>query len=92
METHTIDHLKDRQTWMTLAQSSSTHSDNLKHCNVHLACVGRGLYIKLIECEIPLEIVENTKEVTSIIIGELTSTEEKAIDEVVKLGLGVGIS
>ena len=39
---------------------------------------------------IPLEIVEITKNKTSIVIGELTSSKEHAIDDVMKLSLGVG--
>ena len=92
MEMHTIVHLKDGQTRMMLANPGLNHSDDIKHCEIHLAYVGRGLFIELIEHENPLEIVENTEETTSIIISELTSTEEKAIDEVIKLGLGVGIA
>ena len=91
MEMHTIVHLKDGQTWTTLANPNPNHSDDIKCCEIHLVYVGRGLFIELIEHENPLEIVENTEETTSIIISELTSTEERAIDEVVKLGLGVGI-
>ena len=40
----------------------------------------------------PIKNSGSTDKTTSIIIGELTTTEEKAIDEVVKLGLGVSIS
>ena len=53
--------------------------------------MGCGLYVELIEHETLLEIVETSDTTTSILIGELTVSEEKAIDNVVKLGLGVGI-
>ena len=82
----------DGQAWSTLAEMGPSHLDDLDHCELHLAYAGQGLFIELIECTIPLKIVESTDKTTSIIIGELTTTEEKAIDEVVKLGLGVGIS
>ena len=69
-----------------------SHSDDLDRCELHLAYAGRGLFIELIECTTPLKIAESTDKTTSIIIAELTTTKEKTIDEVVKLGLGVGIS
>ena len=92
LETHMVVHLKDGHTWSMLAEAGPSHSDDLDHSELHLAYTGQGLFIELIECTIPLKIVESTDKTTSIIIGELTTTEEKAIDEVVKLGLGVGIS
>ena len=91
LESHTIVHLKDGLTWSTLAQKGADHSEDLKCCEIHLAYVGRGLYIELIKQEVPLKIVESTTTTTSVIIGELTSTEEKANEDVVKLSLGVGI-
>ena len=84
-------HLKNGLTWMTLATPGPTHQDDLKRCDVHLAYMGCGLCVELIEREVLLEIVESLDKTTSIVIGELTASEEKAINHKVKTGLGVGI-
>ena len=43
------------------------------------------------EQETSLKIVESSDQTTSIVIGKLTATEEKAIDDVAKTRLGVGV-
>ena len=84
LEIHTVMSLKNGLTWTTLASPGQTHHDDLKKCEVHLAYMGGGLYVELIELETPLEIVETSDKTTSILIGELTASEEKAIDDVVQ--------
>ena len=84
--------MKNRHTWLTLAKTGPTHADDLKICDIHLTYVRQGLDVELIECDIPLQIVESMDNTMSIVIGELTATEEKAIDDVVKTSLGIGIA
>ena len=78
--------------WSTLEELSQDHSADLQKCDLHLCYVGRGLFVELIECKTPLEIVKNTDAVQSLIIGELSTTEEQTIRLIETAGLGVAIS
>ena len=40
----------------------------------------------------PLVIAETTESTTSLVIGELSATEERTIEDVMKTGLGIGLS
>ena len=81
METHCLVHLANGQVWTTLAKSSGDHTKDLCKCSVHLVYIGRGLFVELKERPNPLKVVEDTStNVTSLIIGELTSYESKTVD------------
>ena len=54
---HTIVHLGNGKTWSTLAKQGKTHHENLNHCDLHLAYVGRGLFVELLPRDILLQIV-----------------------------------
>ena len=56
LEMHTIVHLGNGKTWTMLAKQGKTHED-LNHCDMHLAYVGRGLFVELVPRDIPLQIV-----------------------------------
>ena len=71
---------------------SGVHSTDLQKCDLHLAYIGRGLFIELTECAVPLMITETTESTTSLVIGELSATEERTIEDVMKTGLGVGLT
>ena len=59
---------------------------------MHLAYIGRGLFIELTEHAVPLMITERTASTTSLVIGELSATEECTIEDMMKTGLGVGLT
>ena len=76
---HVIVHLRHGLVWSTLEDLSQDHYADLKKCELHLCYVGRGLFVELMERETPLEIVKDTEAVQSLIIGELSTTEEQTI-------------
>ena len=92
MEMHCLVHLANGQIWTTLATLSGVHSIDLQKCDIHLAYIGRGIFIELTERAVPLVIAETTESTTSLVIGELSATEEHTIEDVMKTGLGVGLS
>ena len=92
MEMHCIVHLANGQIWTTLATLSGAHSTDLQKCDLHLAYIGRGLFIELTERAVPLMIVETTESTTALVIGELTATEECTIEDMMKTGLGIGLT
>ena len=61
MEMHCLVHLANGQIWTTLATLRGVHSTDLQKCNLHLAYIGRGLFIELTECAVPLVIAETTE-------------------------------
>ena len=92
METQCLVNLANGQIWTTLAKQSGDHKTDLQKCEIHLAHIGSGLFIELVECTVPLVVVETTEHTTSLEINELSSTEECAIDNVMKIGLSIGLS
>ena len=92
METHSVVHLANGQTWTTLAMLSGVHSTDLQKCDLHLAYIGRGLFIELTQCAVPLMITETTESTTSLVIGELSASQECIIEDVMKTGLGAGLT
>ena len=92
MEMHCLVHLANGQIWTTLATLSGAHSTDLQKCDLHLAYIVRGLFIELTECAVPLVIAETTESTTSLVIGELSATEERTIENLMKTGLGVGLT
>ena len=89
---HAIVHLRHGLVWSTLEDLSQDHYADLKKCELHLCYVGRGLFVELMERETPLEIVKDTEAVQSLIIGELSTTEEQTIRLIETAGLGIAIS
>ena len=85
---HAIVHLRHGLVWSTLEDLSQDHYADLKKCELHLCYVGRGLFIELMERKTPLEIVKDTEAVQSLIIGELSTTEEQTIRLIETAGLG----
>ena len=89
---HAIVHLRHGLVWSTLEDLSQDHYADLKKCELHLCYVSRGLFVELMERKTPLEIVKDTEAVQSLIIGELSTTEEQTIRLIETAGLGVAIS
>ena len=76
---HAIVHLRHGMVWSTLVDLSQDHYADIQKCELHLCYVGRGLFVELMERKTPLEIVKDTEAVQSLIIGELSTTEEQTI-------------
>ena len=88
---HAIIHLGKGYAWTTLNQLSNNQYTDLAKCDLHLCYVGRGLFVELIKRDSPLEISSDTDERQSLIIGELTVTEEKTLQSIEMTGLGVAV-
>ena len=91
-EMHCLVHLANGQIWTMLAMLGEAHSTDLQKFELHLAYIGRGLFIELTECAVPLMIAETTESTTSLVIGELSATEECTIEDMMKTGLGIGLT
>ena len=70
---------------------SGDHKKDLTKCDIHLVHISRGVFVELSECQIPMEVADSCEQVTSLVIGELSSPESEAIDQVMTLGLGKAI-
>ena len=93
LEMHTIVYLGNCKTWTTLAKQGKTHYKEIVHCDMHLAYVGRGLYVEIVPRNTPLQVVDDTATSQSLVISKiktLTHDEVKAFDQVQRLGLGFG--
>ena len=88
-DVHMFIHLHNGQFWTTLKNMPSIHEETLPKCKVHALYLGRGLFVELMEWDVPLQIIENPNpKVTSIVIGELTELEQKTYDDTLHTGLG----
>ena len=72
---HAVVHLHNNLIWSTLASFGTNHLSNLQKCDIHLCYLGRGLFMELVERDIPLQILADKPDIQSIVIGELTIEE-----------------
>ena len=79
--------------WSTLDQLINDHYEDLKKCDLHLCYIGCGLFIELIRQEKPLELSQDRMDkVQSLIVDELTASEEQLLTSVLTAGLGMGFA
>ena len=64
------------------------HSDLISKCLIHVAYVGRGLFVELVKQEKPLEVIKSKDGLLSYVVGELTVTEQSSFDKILRTGLG----
>ena len=93
---HAWIHLHDGQIWSTLADDKLNHDTAMERCEIHLAYLGRGLYVSLHPHKLemrtsPDQSLDMAMDVKPVVIGELTSNESLTLDKLIKFGLGVGI-
>ena len=86
---HVVVHLRRGLVWSTLVDISQDHYEDLQKCDLHLCYVGP---VELVEREIPLKVEKDTDTVQSLVIDELTTTEEQMMQLIESAGLGVAIS
>ena len=94
LEMHTIVHLGNGKTWTMLTKQGKMHQDDLNHCDMHLAYVGRGLFVELVPRNTPLQIVLEMDTSQSVVIREiktLTQEELNTFEQIQKLGLEFGV-
>ena len=88
---HAIVHLHNHHVWSTLSELGPTHAADLKRCEIHVCYLGRGLFMELTSRIHPLEIVADSANIQSIVIGQLTLTEELTYRKISQTGLGTGL-
>ena len=77
-----------------LTKQGKMHQDDLNHCDMHLAYVGRGLFVELVPRNTPLQIVLEMDTSQSVVIREiktLTQEELNTFEQIQKLGLEFGV-
>ena len=95
IEKHALVHLHDGAIWTSLRDSQNSHDEALDRSDIHLIYLGRGNFAKMSTQDVPLLIAENTPTSQSIVIGTLfplTPSEDKALNTMIKTGLGTAIS
>ena len=95
IEKHALVHLHDGAIWTSLRDSQNSHDEALDRSDIHLIYLGRGNFAKMSTRDVPLLIAENTPTSQSLVIGTLfplTPSEDKAINTMIKTGLGMAIS
>ena len=83
-------HLHGNRLWTTLNEKNN-HDELEKKCDFHLVYLGRGIFAELSPRIKPLVEIEDQTNVTSLVIGMLTSTEQTVINKLSKLGVGFAI-
>ena len=68
------------------------HAELISKCLIHVAYLGCRLFMELVKCDKPLEVIKSVNGACSYVIGELTIVEQEAFDKTLKTGLGVGIN
>ena len=88
LETHAVVHISNGKTWTTLNDPPENHDRILERCEYHLAYLGRGNFVELVERQRPLITVHSDEEVKTIEIDRLTFDEEETLNSVISKGLG----
>ena len=92
LDIHTVVHLRNGKIWTTMESPPDDHSDLISKCLIHVAYVGRGLFVELVKREIPLEVIKSKDGVLSYVVGELSVTEQSSFDKILRTGLGTSTS
>ena len=54
---HAMVHLRNGKYWTSMNDPSCDHYTNMEHSHIHLAYLGRCLYIELVKRDTPLQII-----------------------------------
>ena len=95
IEKHALVHLKNGKIWTSLRDSQHSHNEALARSDIHLIYVGRGNFAKMSCRKVPLHIAENTTTSQSLVVRTIlpfTPHEDKALNDIIKAGLGMAIS
>ena len=95
-DVHCFVHLKNGEYWSSLQDDPQDHDIYLERCNIHLAYIGRGIFVEL---EMRLETTEfeifrvetpvrvETVETKTVVTGELDSNESETLKCLLQTGL-----
>ena len=95
IEKHALVHLHRGSIWTSLKDYQDSHYESLSKSDIHLIYLGRGNFARLTTCPTPLSVVDETASSQTVLIGTLfpfTPSESKALDTLIKTGLGVAIA
>ena len=67
------------------------HKYQLGHADIHLAYLGWELFIQLVPWDTLIQVLPSTGDTTQVVIGELSASESKTLDNIIHADLGVGI-
>ena len=89
---HAVVHLHNNLVWSTLASLSNNHLEDIQKCDIHLCYLGRGLFMELVQHDIPLQILDDKPNVQSLVIGELSMEEESTYKSISLSRLGSAVN
>ena len=89
-DVHATVHLRNGQYWSSMNEPNGDHYVNIECSHIHLAYLGRGLYIELVERDVPLQIITGASK-DLVVLGLLESEELSILDSAMYQGLGVGL-
>ena len=87
---HATVHLRNGKYWTSMNEPSCDHYINMERSHIHLAYLGRGLYIKLVKRDTPLQIITGASK-DLIVLGTLESEERSILDSAMNQGLGIAL-
>ena len=92
LDVHTVVHLRNGKIWTMMDSPPDEHSDLISKCLIHAAYLGQGLFVELVKCDKPLEVIKSKNGALSYVVGELTIMEQESFDKTLRTGLGVSTS
>ena len=92
LDVHMVVHLCNGKIWTMMDSSPNDHADLISKCFIHVAYLGHRLFIELVKCDKPLEVIKSNNGARSYVVGELMIVEQETIDKILRIGLGVGIN
>ena len=92
LDIHTVVHLRNGKIWTTMESPPDDHADLISKCLIHVAYVGRGLFVELVKREKPLEVIKSKDGLLSYVVGELSVMEQSSFDKILRTGLGASTS
>ena len=92
LDIHTVVHLCNGKIWTTMESPPDDHADLISKCLIHVAYVGRGLFVELVKREKPLEVIQSKDGLLSYVVGELSVMEQSSFDIILRTGLGASTS
>ena len=93
LEIHTLVHIKDGGMWSTLENPPVSYEELIARCELHLAYMGQGQFVELVERKHPLIMVnqDQDKDIKTIEVGSLTFDELETLNYVIYRGLGMAV-
>ena len=88
---HIVVHLKNNQVWKSFKNVPLDYQTALQQCHLHLIYLGCGIFTKLIQCKMPLQILSAPGvDVTTVVVGtiqgsvnDLSQEESKTLDKLI---------